>query len=90
MMLARQLAVRLLQLLLRGGLGHAERGVVVLEIHRSEPQQAAERIQLANQTLPGVGARVQLVVEERPHPLDGLGHFQQPLHAGQVDAAFVH
>jgi hypothetical protein len=33
-MLARQLAVRLLDVLLAGGFRHAERRVVVLEVHR--------------------------------------------------------
>src|SRR5262249_29137828 len=38
MVLAGQLPVGLLQLLVGGGLGHAERGIVVLEFHRYSPR----------------------------------------------------
>ena len=88
MVLARELAVRLLDLLLGGGLGDAERLVVVLELHRSQspaisPMRSISRASRRRDVRPRAS------LHQRPEPLHRLGNLQQPLHAGEVDAGLV-
>ena len=97
MVLAGQLPVRLLELLVRRRLGDAERLVVILEFHRTDSSAAdlaaairrsLDRSQLARCAACASGA-LGILVHQRPNPLDRFRNREQPLHARQVDAAFV-
>ena len=98
MELAGELAKRLLDLLLGGSLRHAERCVVVLEIHVSPSGRPAFPSQLQyvvesphlDQQLAASGARAERgLVHQRANPLHHLADRQQPLHSGQVDAELI-
>ena len=79
---------RLLDLLLRRGLRDAERGVVVLELHRVAPYKPTaslrRRISASRRRRPpSVVERP--FVHQRPDALHRLADDEQALHAGQVD-----
>ena len=104
MVLARQPAIGLLDLVGRRGLPDAKRAVVILEFHRpvslqgpqrasragcSQPQEASQPIQLPAEAPAAILTRERFVAHERPDALDHFSDRQQLLDAGQVDAKVI-
>ena len=85
--LSRQLPVRLLEFLVRRGLGDAERLVVILEF-QLQPHHLADTFDLQGDAPPGLGP-LGILVHQRANPLDRFRNREQPLDTRQVDPAFV-
>ena len=88
-MLAGQLPERLLDLFVGGRLGHAERPVIILEVHLLKPEHSTEMLELLRQTPACVAGRQRVVARQRADTLHDFGNRQQPLHARQIDSPVV-